>query len=74
MFNISYCSRYGQSQSEEKGMAGDKYNRSIKVYTYLRGPESASIEMPPFRPHFIKFSKTVFTYFETLTFRGTFTK
>ena len=28
--------------------------------TYLGGPESASIEIPPFRPHFIKFSKTVF--------------
>ena len=28
--------------------------------TYPRGPESASIEIPPFRPHFIKFSKTVF--------------
>ena len=28
--------------------------------TYLRGPESASIEIPPFRAHFIKFSKTVF--------------
>ena len=27
--------------------------------TYLRGPESASIEIPSFRPHFIKFSKTV---------------
>ena len=28
--------------------------------TYLGGPESASIEIPSFRPHFIKFSKTVF--------------
>jgi hypothetical protein len=28
--------------------------------TYLRGSESASIEIPPFRPQFIKFSKTVF--------------
>ena len=27
--------------------------------TYLRGPESASTEIPPFRPHFIKCSKTV---------------
>ena len=25
--------------------------------TYLGGPESASIEIPPFRPHFIKFQK-----------------
>ena len=24
------------------------------------GPESASIEIPPFRSHFIQFSKTVF--------------
>ena len=28
--------------------------------TYLGGPESASIDIPPFRSHFIKFSKTVF--------------
>ena len=28
--------------------------------TYPRGSESASIEIPPFRSHFIKFSKTVF--------------
>ena len=28
--------------------------------TYLRVPESASIEIPPFRSHFIKLSKTVF--------------
>ena len=28
--------------------------------TYLGGPESASIEITPFRPHFVKFSKTVF--------------
>ena len=27
--------------------------------TYPRGPESASIEILPFRPHFINFSKTV---------------
>ena len=27
---------------------------------YLGGPESASIEIPSFRPHFIKLSKTVF--------------
>ena len=27
---------------------------------YLRGPESASTEIHPFRSHFIKFSKTVF--------------
>ena len=28
--------------------------------TYPRGPEFVSIEIPPFRPHFIKLSKTVF--------------
>ena len=28
--------------------------------TYLRGPEPASIDIPSFRLHFIKFSKTVF--------------
>ena len=38
-------------------MAGDKYYHSIKIHRYLRGPES--IEIPPFRPQFIKFSKTV---------------
>ena len=28
--------------------------------TYLGGPESASIEIPSFRPHFTKFKKTVY--------------
>ena len=28
--------------------------------TYPRGPDSVSIEIPHFRHHFIKFSKTVF--------------
>ena len=28
-------------------------------YIPIGGPESASIEIPPFRPYFIKFSKTV---------------
>jgi hypothetical protein len=28
--------------------------------TYLRGSESASVKIPPFRPHLIKFSKSVF--------------
>jgi hypothetical protein len=40
--------------------------------------ESASIEIPPFRPHFIKFSKTVFllskSCFTMFTFRSTFSK
>ena len=48
---------------------GDKYHRS----SYLGGPESATIEIPPFRPHFIHFSKTVF-YEVNLTYaeRGDF--
>ena len=29
----------------------------FKVHTYLGEPESASIEIPPFRPHFIRFQK-----------------
>ena len=48
----------------------------IVCSTYLRAPESASIEIPLFRPHFIKVSKTVFlwskSYFTTLKFIGTF--
>ena len=28
--------------------------------TYSGGPESVSFEIPPLRPHFINFSKTVF--------------
>ena len=41
--------------------------------TYPRGPESASIEIPPFRPfkNFFLLSKSCFTM---LTYRGTFTK
>ena len=35
-------------------------NTAESKHTYLGGPESASIEIPPFRPHFIKFSKSVF--------------
>ena len=27
---------------------------------YLRGPKSTSIKIPPFRPHFLKISKTIF--------------
>ena len=38
----------------------------IKVHTYLRGTEFASSEIPPFRPHFIKFSKTA-SYVVNLT-------
>ena len=34
-------------------------NTAESKHTYLGGPESASIEIPPFRSHFIKFSKTV---------------
>ena len=40
-------------------MAGDKYYHSIKVLTYLGGPEYASIEILPFRPHYLKLSETV---------------
>ena len=36
------------------------YHCSIKLSTYLGGPELASIEIPPFRPHFIKFQKKFF--------------
>ena len=38
--------------------------------TYLGGPESASIEIPPFRPHFIKFQKKFF-FTLTIFFSGT---
>ena len=30
--------------------------------TYPRGPKSASIDFPPFRPNYIEFSKTVFDW------------
>ena len=36
--------------------------------TYLGGPESASIEIPPFRPHFIKFQKNIFIFQEQKKF------
>ena len=56
-----------------------KFCGLLRIYElYPKGPESASIEIPPFRPHFIKFSKAVSyplwskSYFTTLTFRGTF--
>ena len=49
--------------------------------TYLRGPEFTSIEIPPFRTHFIKFLKTavncflcIKSYFTMFTLRGIFTK
>ena len=54
----------------------DFYYHSIKVHTYPRVPESVSIEIPPFRPHFITFSKTVnlvsqcLHYFVTLGLKG----
>ena len=54
------------------------FQRLIPQQQSTRGPESASIEMHHFRPHFINFSKTVFylvnLVFTTFTFRGTFTK
>ena len=49
---FSESTQYGHSQSEKKLGVGDKYHRSIKVHTYLGGTESASIEIPPFRPKF----------------------
>ena len=48
--------------------------------TYLSDPKSASIETPSFRPHFIRFSKTVSfkvnldSQCSHLDGRGTFTK
>ena len=38
--------------------------------TYLGGPESASIEIPPFRPHFIKFQKYFFFRLTKFFFRN----
>ena len=38
----------------------DKYHHSIRVHTYVGGPELASIEIPPFRLHSIKFQKMFF--------------
>ena len=49
--------QYGQSQSEKKADTSQLLLPQHQS-TYPRGPES--IEIPPFRPHFIKFSKTVF--------------
>ena len=40
-------------KSKWKWMPGDKYYCSTKVYRYLKCPESASIEIPPFRPKFM---------------------
>ena len=45
--------------------------------TYPRCPESVSIEIPPFKPQFLKFSKNCFllskSCFTMFTFWGTFT-
>ena len=41
-------------------VSGDKYVPSQHQSTYLGGPELALIKIPPFRPHFIRFSKTIF--------------
>ena len=49
----------GGSEIDPKNQTLEGKNRTLGG-TYLRGPESASIEIPSFRPHFIKFSKTVF--------------
>ena len=32
----------------------------LKILKKILGPESASIEIPPFRPHFIKFQSSFF--------------
>ena len=55
-----FCPRtvWPDLQPECNCMAGDKYHQASKYI--LKGPESASIEIPSFRPQFIKFSKTVF--------------
>ena len=58
--NTTLTTQYGHNQSEKKLGVGVKYHRSIKVHKYLGGPESASIEIPSFRPHLIKFSNTFF--------------
>ena len=67
-------------------MARANLNNSKKVLTsittaskYLGGPESVSFEIPPFRPHFIKLSKSVSyevckSCVTMFTFRGTFIK
>ena len=60
----------GQSQSEK--MTWWKILPQHQC-SYLWGPESASIKIPPFRPHFIKFSKIVF-YEVNLTSPDTTTK
>ena len=63
---------------DNPGTSGEKFI-SVLTATVVRGSESASIEIPPFRPYFIKFSKTVSyevhkSCFTMFTFRGTFTK
>ena len=47
----------------------DTLLKSKKYCTYLRGPESTSIELPPFESHFINFLKTVF-YYLNLVLKG----
>ena len=34
----------------------------ISLLLTLKVPESASIEIPPFKPHFVQFSKTVLSH------------
>ena len=49
---------------------GEKYHRSIKVHKYLGGPESASIEIPPFQTSLHKISKVVFFRLTNFFFRN----
>ena len=53
-----------QSQEDKHSMAIANLNKNKELVTNTtaasRGPESASMEIPLFRPHFIKLSKTVF--------------
>ena len=56
---LGSTTQYGQSQSE-KELKTSQLLLPQHQSTYPRGLESASIEFPSFRPHFIKFSKTVF--------------
>ena len=54
---LKHCIVYGQSQSDKKVKKSWQIPQQHQR-TYLGGP--ASIEIPPFRLHFIKLPKTVF--------------
>ena len=57
---IKYKLRYSMARANLKKVNTSQLLLPQHQSTYPRGPESASIEIPHFRPHFIKFSKTVF--------------